>query len=221
MNLVHGLPTGFEVRGLVVMVRTGAAFWIWLSSRLATPDGRQNGELVGQAIDGIERNGLAVDLFSLTRDEVQGVFERLAWFMRGGDESQEAASGGSKARERILDYEKDIDALYAAFLQSYGVDLYEEKDGEPLIKTTHWWKFLALVNNLPPGSTLVDYYMHYRGLDVSKLPRKTSADKKHVQQVIDMKRRVRLDKPERKTKQDAPYVSRAKELKKAKGEVDV
>lgn len=221
MNLVHGLPTGFEVRGLVVMVRTGAAFWIWLSSRLAAIEGHQGTEVMCQAIDGIERNGVPVPFFALTPDEVQGIFDRLAWFMRGGEESQETAPGSTKARERILDYEKDIDALYAAFLQSYGVDLYADQCGEPLIKTLHWWKFLALAHNLPPGSTLVDYYMHYRGLDVSKLPRKTSADKKHVQQVIDMKRRVSLDKPERKTKQDAPYVSRAKELKKAKGEVDV
>lgn len=175
---------------------------------------------MAQAIDSIERKGVSVSLLSLTPGEAQGVFERLAWFLRGGEEAPEA-SGGPKPRERVLDYEKDIDAIYAAFLQSYGVDLYEDRDGEPFIKTMHWWKFLALANNLSPGSTLVDYYMHYRALDVSKMPRKTSADKKHVQQVIDMKRRVRLDKPERKAKQDAPYVSRAKELKKAKGDGDV
>lgn len=221
MNLVHGLPSGFEACGLVVRIRTGAAFWIWLSNRLAALDALQGPELMSQAVDGIERNGVSVPLFDLSPGEAQRVFERLAWFMRGGEETHEAAPGGAKARERILDYEKDIDALYAAFLQSYGVDLYEEKGGEPLIRTMHWWKFLALVNNLPPGSTLVDYYMHYRGLDVSKLPRKTSAERKHVQQVIDMKRRVRLDKPERKVKQVAPYAARAKELKKAKEDGDV
>lgn len=221
MNLVHGLPTGFETRGLVVTVRTGAAFWMWLSSRLAALHGRQEFDLMAQAIDGIERDGVPVDFFDLTRGETQGVFGRLVWFMRGGSDVPETMPGEAKAKERTLDYEKDIDALYAAFLQSYGVDLYENRDGEPLIKTMHWWRFLALVNNLPSGSLLVDHYMHYRGLDVSKLPRKTPADKKYVQQVIDMKRRVRLDKPERRTKRDAPYVARAKELKKAKGDGDV
>lgn len=223
MDFIHGLPTGFETRGLVVTVRTGAAFWIWFSSRLTSLTDRQGVNLMPQAIEGIKRQntGTPVSILSLTPHETQGIFERLAWFMRGGEDAEEAAPRGGKSKERVLDYEKDIDALYAAFLQSYGVDLYEYKNGMPLIKTMHWWKFLALANNLPPGSTLVDYYMHYRGLDVSKLSRKTDADKKHVQQIIDIKLRVRLDKPERKAKQDAPYVTRAKELQKAKGECDV
>ena len=214
MNLRDGLPSGFEVGNLTIRVRTGAAFWMWVASKMADLDDKDGIALLEQAIESLEREGSEIHPLSLTPDEARSVFERLSWFMRGGVDEPKQAQGGAKKTERLLGYEKDIDAIYAAFLQSYGVDLYSQANGKPLVETLHWWRFLALANNLPAGSMLVDYYMHYRGVDVSKLPRKTAADKKYLQSVIDIKRRVSLEQEKRERKKVEPkYIQRARELK--------
>ena len=106
----------------------------------------------------MERDGREIHQFSLSAEESGGVFKTLVQFMRGGVEDVPQPTRPPK--ERLLDYERDFDALYAAFLQSYGVDLFAEDNGKPLAQTMHWWRFMALANNLSAGSTLVDYYMH-------------------------------------------------------------
>jgi|GEM_PF-1617413 len=218
--IVHrGLPSTLSAGGVKVTVRTGAALWVWLSSRMAEVDEKRATDILAQGIGKLAREGREIPLYALSSDEAKAVFKALVWFMRGGEVESQPLS--KPAKERLLDYEKDFDAIYAAFLHSYDVDLMEEPNGKPLVQTMHWWRFMALVNNLPAGSTLVDYYMHYRGVDVSKLPRKTEADKKYVRQVIEIKKQVALDgKRAVKTAPKEPaFAKRARELRKGKENV--
>ena len=220
MNLRFGLPSGFEACGLIVRVRTGAAFWMWLSARMAGLADKAGLNLLEQAIESIARPGQPgeVSPAELGRDEARSVYARLVWFMRGGKEPRNDPPGrkggeGKGGHERLLDYEKDLDAIYAAFLQSYGLDLYTEQGGAPLLETMHWWRFLALVNNLQPGSMLVDYYMHYRGLDVRRLPRKSAAERECLRKVIETKRQGALSGERERKRVEPAYVKRARELK--------
>jgi hypothetical protein len=51
---------------------------------------------------------------------------------------------GEKGADRIMDYAQDADLIRAAFLQSYGINLYRDK--------LHWFEFSALLASMPEGS---------------------------------------------------------------------
>lgn len=80
----------------------------------------------------------------------------LAWFMRGGQPSDDSSPGG---RPPTFDFEQDNRFLYSAFRARYGVDLTRE--------CLHWFAFLAMLDDLG-GCSLSDI-MGIRGTDLSKL----------------------------------------------------
>ena len=61
-----------------------------------------------------------------------------------------------------FDFDQDSEYIFAAFLETYGIDLATEK--------LHWWKFLALFKSLPDGCKIKEI-MHYRVADLSKIPK--------------------------------------------------
>lgn len=58
------------------------------------------------------------------------------------------APSDTKTGEKTTDFEQDADMIRAAFLQSYNIDLWEEK--------LHWMKFISLLKCLPDGSRYAD-----------------------------------------------------------------
>lgn len=67
---------------------------------------------------------------------------------------------------------------------------------------------------LPAGSVLTDHIMHYRGIDVSKLPSKTQADKEHIRHVVEVKRQVALDVPRERKNVPPPYMVKARGMRR-------
>jgi hypothetical protein len=66
------------------------------------------------------------------------VWDFLMYFVTRGEE--EKADTG----ERLFDFEIDAGRIYAAFLQSYNIDLVKQD--------LHWWIFLDLFRALPAGT---------------------------------------------------------------------
>lgn len=60
---------------------------------------------------------------------------------------------GNSDGARYLDYEVDSDLIYAAFMECYGIDIFE--------KPIHWHKFLALLSGL--HDTMLTEVMGHRG----------------------------------------------------------
>ena len=60
---------------------------------------------------------------------------------------------------RVLDYEVDAELIFSAFLEQYGIDLFE-------IEELHWHKFLALLKGLN-DSTRLREVMGYRSYEKS------------------------------------------------------
>lgn len=58
--------------------------------------------------------------------------------------------GGKKQSRKIISFEKDGGRIYAAFLQSYGIDLARE--GEKI----SWRQFIQLLGNLPENTRLCE-----------------------------------------------------------------
>lgn len=54
----------------------------------------------------------------------------------------------SGTHERLTDFEQDADLIRAAFLQTYGIDLFQEK--------LHWLEFSSLLGCIPEGTRYAD-----------------------------------------------------------------
>lgn len=89
---------------------------------------------------------------------VEELVREFRWFYSGGSQ---AAQGGSKRHEDVIDFEQDADYIYADFLTAYGIDLTDET------VTLHWWQFLALLRALPESTSMVKR-MYYRSVDLSE-----------------------------------------------------
>ena len=72
--------------------------------------------------------------------------EGILWFVSCG-KTLPAKNGGHPAHpgqtETVFDFTEDAERILAAFWQTYGIDL-----GDPAV-TLHFWKFMALLRNLP------------------------------------------------------------------------
>jgi hypothetical protein len=68
---------------------------------------------------------------------------------------------GEKGADRIMDYAQDADLIRAAFLQSYGINLYRDK--------LHWIEFSSLLAGLPEGSR----YSEILGIRARPMPAPT------------------------------------------------
>lgn len=75
-------------------------------------------------------------------DPIEAIKLLCEFFAGGASEERESESG-----EQIISFTQDEELIYASFLSEYGIDLSKEK--------LHWWRFLALLKNLSPDSSLM------------------------------------------------------------------
>lgn len=87
--------------------------------------------------------------------------EKLVWFFRCGKEQseQEERRGRFRRHTRAIDYCVDSRLIWSAFLQVYQINLTQQM-------SIHWWKFCALMENLPDTCKLSKVMM-YRTVDTS------------------------------------------------------
>jgi hypothetical protein len=101
--------------------------------------------LADKDLDDGERSMIIVRLFFDTFPEDQNsIWPFIEWFISGGEDKKEGSSG-----ERTFDWNVDAGRLYAAFIQTYGIDL-----SDPDVKM-HWWVFLELFKALPEDTMLL------------------------------------------------------------------
>lgn len=56
----------------------------------------------------------------------------------------------TRHREKLFDYEQDRGLIYAAFMQTYGIDLVKERE------IMHWQTFYDLLQGLPSGTRFAE-----------------------------------------------------------------
>lgn len=84
--------------------------------------------------------------------------EALEWlfgFLQCGEESR-----GESAAEKLIDWEKDFQAVWADFKLHYRLDIRT--------KYLHWWDFMAMLQSLPKESE-IKRRISIRGIDLSKI----------------------------------------------------
>lgn len=80
-------------------------------------------------------------------EEEVDAFKALVEFYTAGPQEVADRPGSSRTEELALDYVTDGSAIVAAFQQAYGIDLTRAR--------LHWWRFKALMSNLPEETQLV------------------------------------------------------------------
>lgn len=106
--------------------------------------------------------------------DMEAAVDALISFMNMGKSERK-----SKKHEKVIDFKKDQNLIYAAFYQQYGISLYRQ--------SLHWWEFMALLSALDDNTAFIKV-VGYRSVDLSKI-----RDDKQRSYYRKMKHRYRIN----------------------------
>ena len=186
--LLNKCPNAIQIYDRVFDIETNARLWLNISIQLSKINSNDiyHGFKVIDILFSAIKNKEQIDESYNTK-----LIERLYWFLNCGKTNNELkaeserAGGGSS--EKLYSFEKDDTLIFTAFYRTYKIDIEEELD------TLHWWKFMAMFNDLDEKSKLVGVYMYYRGLDINESSIYKHASEKEKQKILEMKNFVSLD----------------------------
>lgn len=119
---------------------------------------------------------LGLSLFfgdQIARNDIQELLDYMQWYIRRGRKEEVNGNGPAST----FDILEDSGRIYAAFLQTYKIDLRKAK--------LHWWIFGELLESLPRGTHLADV-IDIRGRKFEKWMK--PADKNELQRIKDQYR---------------------------------
>ena len=96
------------------------------------------------SLDDSERGLVITRLFfpDTIPEPVSEIWPFIEYFISGGDEKKGNGNG-----QRVFDFNADAGRIYAAFLQTYRINLRQEN--------MHWWLFLELFRDIPEDTMLL------------------------------------------------------------------
>ena len=136
---------------------------------------------------------LCEDPQGLTADDITEI--GFAWFVKGGKrlpvwQKAEVISLilreyiyppqrklNNRKPQSVVDFYQDSGYIYAAFMQTYGIDLYEQAD------RLHWCRFLALFEGLP-DDCMIKQIMGIRAQDI---PAPNNYNQAEIQRITELK----------------------------------
>lgn len=142
--LTDRLPAELTVCGQRYPVFTDFRRWILVTELFAEED-IPAGRKLECAAKLIFRNPGTADVHD-PAEWYRSLAEGILWFVSCGKRSctMDAKFSAQQGQaEAVIDFTQDSERIMAAFRQTYGIDL-----GNPAV-TMHFWKFMALLRNLP------------------------------------------------------------------------
>lgn len=109
---------------------------------------------------------------------------------------QPAARPKNAGAPKIFDFTQDSALIYAAFMQAYGIDLFEQQG------IMHWQKFIALLHGLPDNTKFAEVLR----IRAAKLPASTRSNTQERVTLMRLKAAYALEQTEAEkveAKQDA------------------
>ena len=149
--LTHSLPGGITVLGETLPVHCDFRRWILITG------------LFGEEKPPIEKK---LEIAAKSVLKTPFCHRKPEWMTAFGEAVTQFASCGETVRESgkqsgpVFDFAADGDAIFAGFWQTYGIDL--------TVTPLHWWKFTALLRNLPPETEFMRR-IELRTLDLSRI----------------------------------------------------
>ena len=165
MRLYDALPTSVEYGGKVYKLRSA-----W-PNVLAAMDVLEDEKLSDEA-----QLDCVLDLLIAGQHPVDSGLLQSAFSVLLPDQ---AKSG----EPPVMDFEQDCELIYAAFWQTYGINLNERRD-------MHWCEFFALLKGLPEGTRFADVI----GIRQMPLPAPTKDNGQYRAKLARMKAKYALKK---------------------------
>lgn len=151
--LIDVLPTTIEIGNVEYEINSNFRTLILLNLLLCDPDMNNRDKAIQSLIL----------FYPVVPKNTDQAIKKLGWFNRCGKDIQYKSSKkkSESNSKRLLDYEKDADLIYSAFMSQYNIDLQD-------VEYLHWWKFQSLLNGLRDDNKLCEI-MSYRSKDLSKI----------------------------------------------------
>lgn len=73
-------------------------------------------------------------------------------------------------QNRLYDFVIDSGRIFSAFYKTYQIDI------EEILDEIHWWKFMAMFNDLSSDSNFKGTYMHFRSYDKNSSEYRNASD---------------------------------------------
>jgi hypothetical protein len=125
-----------------------------------------------------DKTALALVLFfgrKIKSADVEGLVTYVRWYINCGQEPEK----NEKPKERYFDILIDSGRIFAAFFQTYDINLRET--------SIHWWTFCELLAGLPKGTHLADV------IDIRARPFRPDMKPGERNELADLKRHYALD----------------------------
>ncbi len=153
MRLTERLPVTVEIAGEAYAIKTDFRDILRYDEIIR---GQSNGNAVLEAIDML----LGEEVLRKPSMRADDIADAIGWFVKCGDIGKKsslprAALGLNNAVP--MDFGADSALIYTAFLQTYGLDLYD-------IPYLHWWKFNWMLEDISPSCRL-SKVIEYRTID--------------------------------------------------------
>lgn len=133
-------------------------------------------------------------------EQTSQAIEKLTWFFGCGKKQneQEKRRGRFQRHTRAIDYTVDSRLIWSAFLQMYQIDLTQPVQ-------LHWWKFCALMENIP-DTCKISKIMMYRTVDTSGMSKQQKSfyakmRKKYELKDGDTETKIKLSERNRRMKE--------------------
>lgn len=94
---------------------------------------------------------------------------------------------------KVFDFEQDENLIFASFLTDYKIDLNTA--------TLHWWQFMGLLTNLSEETPLMKA-IHYRTVDISKVPKEQRELYKQMKQRYKLARKEKQEPKKQMTAEE-------------------
>lgn len=118
--------------------------------------------------------------------DIEGAICALGEFLKcQRNTEQKKEETESREAEPVFSFVEDAGSIYAAFRETYGIDLQK-------VSYMHWWEFRTLFDWLP-DDTGIKQVMMYRGVDIG-----TIEDKKERKRIQKIQNAFALKKKRRK-----------------------
>jgi hypothetical protein len=154
MLLLKGEIEALSINGKNYKIITNARYWL------------NNIKKLEMSVTDNERalillSCIETDVSQTKQSIINRLLERIQEFYLCAHEKCNNYKSKNSNNKTLYDFNVDGGRIYSAFFRTYNMDIEKELD------TMHWWKFMALFNDLSNETVLCGYYMHYRGYDKS------------------------------------------------------
>lgn len=124
---------------------------------------------------------MLLDNFEWQFDNIEQALELFNFLLKEFLEIDTNDKDGDE--QKVFDFIKDAEAIYASFMAVYKIDLFEAKG------KLHWKKFIALLNNLDDESA----FKQIISIRTMKVPKTDEASQEYRDHIIKMKNVYSLD----------------------------